>query len=109
MHARLSGVGCAGLLGFLRQGGNWIYAGFFLALLGAVVVLAVLLATTTAGSKAVKDIKFTNTVHTKLGDIVGTILPDGTRQFLGLPYAHTGPVRCVQSALALASRSRFTP
>ena len=72
------------MAGFLKEGQNWIYAGVFISMAAAVVVLAVLLAKQPARGPTIPD--FSALVTTKLGKVKGTILPDGTRQFLGVPY-----------------------
>eukprot|EP01043_Picozoa_sp_COSAG02_P070504 COSAG02_NODE_12509_length_1535_cov_0.991643_4_plen_235_part_00 len=67
------------------EGRNWMYAGVFMSLVAAVIVLAVLLANAPRGNPNVPE--FSDVVKTKLGSVKGTILQDGTRQFLGVPYA----------------------
>ena len=76
----------AGIGQIIQEGQNWIYGGVFLSLVVAVIVLGVLLARapTTAGPTVPE---FSDIVTTKLGQVKGAILQDGTRQFLGVPYA----------------------
>lgn len=103
-----------GVGGFLKEGQNWLYGGIFISLFAAVVVLTVLLVNTPAANHsraspgnvplfprchlslppAANPLpalpaalpEFSDVVTTKLGAVKGTVLGDGTRQFLGVPY-----------------------
>eukprot|EP01049_Picozoa_sp_SAG25_P001884 SAG25_NODE_91_length_16078_cov_7.663058_5_plen_468_part_00 len=86
----------SGVCAFLKTGSNWLYAGIFFSMAASVVVLGVLLVHSPPGPKT-KIPEFQATVQTKLGSVTGTILQDGTRQFLGIPYADVGtrpPYKC---------------
>ena len=73
-----------GVTAFLREGSNWLYGGVFLSMFAGVIVLAILLGVSSSAKPQVEP--FSDVVTTKLGDVKGMILADGTRQFISVPY-----------------------
>ena len=87
-----------GVTAFLREGSNWLYGGVFLSMFAGVIVLAILLGVSSSAKPQVEP--FSDVVTTKLGNVKGMILADGTRQFISVPYGtidkRFAPLRQVQ-------------